>query len=492
MSNAKSVILIQYDTRLIAKVLQQKLGLGLTADSILNPDAEVAQSIFSNFIRYILNVSEQSLLTLPLSADSGHDPELHKKTIPLVIIYQCMKAFIVDNSDRKLELTMCDLVTPEKQPNRFRRLTSFLVDFIKLHEMSAPIFNEISDEFSEQKQEMERMQDEIIQAEKRKNDLISKQSLRKRRENELMNEHSKIKSELAGVVSQYTDVLERTEEIEKQEKELIQQIEEIEREIMTAKKTVEHLTEEVLASPEELKQEMANRKKQIEELKESLVASRQTLKSKLEARNICANAEKNVPLINQRIQAWSEVREDILDMMDEVEEKLRKLNEIQEQLAFAADKKTSSEKRMIEQTEMHEQLRREHLQRSEKLSKNIDEIARQIAALGTSQPDVSRDIENKRQELLAAKNAHSEKMALINNAQKDALAKHRKIDDHFKETLRVAVEKRNAMERIKNRVSNAYTGRLPSDYTFSASSINESENCDPQSPVFENFSVFNN
>ena len=94
----------------------------------------------------------------------------------------------------------------------------------------------------------------------------------------------------------------------------------------------------------------------------------------MEARDICANADKNVPVIEQKIQAWAEEREDILDLMDEVDENLRKLSEMEEQLTFTTDKKSNHGKRMIEQAEMHEQLRREHLQRSEELNKNIEEI----------------------------------------------------------------------------------------------------------------------
>ena len=171
-------------------------------------------------------------------------------------------------------MTMCDLVTPGKNPQRFRKLSSFLADFIKLDEIAAPIFNEISEEFSDQKVEMEALQEEIVAAEKRKDELVARQSQRRRRENELMDDHNKKKSELAGIINQYTEIGVKTEELEKQKNELIRQIEETEKEIITAKKTVELLNEEVLASPEELRQEMAERKKQIEDLKESIITAK--------------------------------------------------------------------------------------------------------------------------------------------------------------------------------------------------------------------------
>ncbi|EFO86894.1 CRE-HIM-10 protein [Caenorhabditis remanei] len=492
MSNAKSVVLVMFDPRKISTTLNQKLQVGVTPDNILNPTAEIVQQIYLNFVRVVINISENSLHTLPLNADSDFDQELHKKSIPLAIVYQSMKAFIKDNSGGKLDLTMCDLVTPGKNPQRFRKLSSFLADFIKLDEIAAPIFNEISEEFSDQKVEMEALQEEIVAAEKRKDELVARQSQRRRRENELMDDHNKKKSELAGIINQYTEIGVKTEELEKQKNELIRQIEETEKESITAKKTVELLNEEVLASPEELRQEMTERKKQIEDLKESIITAKQALQDKLEARDICANADKNVPVIEQKIQAWAEEREDILDLMDEVDENLRKLSEMEEQLTFTTDKKSNHGKRMIEQAEMHEQLRREHLQRSEELNKNIEEITGQIAALGKNQPSVSRDIEEKRQELLALKNAYSEQLAKYRNSSRDSFNKFRKINALFNEVQRVSLEKKNAMDRAKNRLQNMLIGRLPSDYTFSTSSINDSENCDPISPIESDFSVFKN
>lgn len=493
MNNGKQANLLNHDLKTIVSKLNQTLHVGLSADNIQNPTSEIALSVFMNFVRLFMNVADHSLTTLPLSATSEFDPELHKRSVQQTIIYQSMKAFLADNSGKQLDLAMCDLVTPAKKQGRFKKILSFLVDFIKLHEMASPGFNEISEEFSEQKHEQEMLQEEIAAAEKKKHELLSRQNLRKRRENELMDEHSKVKNELNGVVNQYTDILAMTENINKQEADLRLQIVDLDRETMTATKTIEHLTEEVLESPEQLRNEMSERKKQIEELKDCLTVSSGTLKEKKEARDICANSEKNLPVMHQRIQCWKEIREDILDLIDEMEEKDRKLAEMQEQLTFTTDKKNTSEKRMIEQAEMHEQLRKEHLQRCEKLNKNIEDILGQITALGKNQPDVSRDIEIKRRELIAAKNAHSERLSRIMNSAKDSFAEFHKIDAHFKETKRVADEKRCAMDRAKSRLCNSFKSRLPSDYTFSASSINETlENCDPQSDVFEDFSVFKN
>lgn len=81
--------------------------MGLVADDIIKPtvslnrilnssaqitrfQAEIAQQIFANFVRLVLNVSESSLTTLPLSANCDYDPELHKKSIPIIILFQCM------------------------------------------------------------------------------------------------------------------------------------------------------------------------------------------------------------------------------------------------------------------------------------------------------------------------------------------------------------------------------------------------------------------
>lgn len=490
MLHQKQVVLYMYDARIIAKSLSQKLQLGLTADNIINPTAEIAQQIFSQFARIVLDVSEHSLTTLPLSADVEHDHELHRKSVPLIIVYQSMKAFIEDNSGGKLELTMCDLTTPAKTQNKFRRLASFLHDFIKLHEFASPIFSDICEEFSDQKREMEELQEKLAFTEKKKNDLVAKQASRKRRENELMNEHNKLKTDLNNVVNQYNKNSESSNDIDKQKEDAFRQIEETERETITGKKTIEHLTEEVLTSPEELKQEMIQRKKHIEELKECLIASKQNLQAKLEARDICINSEKNFPVALEKLGVWSAVRDDILDLIDSVDENHRELNELQEQLTNIVDKKTKAGELVVEKAQMHDQLRKGHLQRTQELQANIEEISRKIAGLGKNQPDVSRDIAKKRQELISVKNAHSETVAKITNSCKDALSKFQKIDTQFKETQKNSMEKRNAVQRAKDRFRAACIGRLPSDYTFSTSSINDSENCDPSKVESTDFNVF--
>ncbi|CAL2036198.1 unnamed protein product [Caenorhabditis brenneri] len=491
MQHQKQVILISYDQRTIARSLSLKLQLGLTGESITNPTAETSQQIFTQFARIILNVPEHSLTTLPMSAGADHDNDLHRKSIPLIIVYQSMKAFIEDNSGGKLSLSMCDLVNPSKDPQKFKRLTSFLHDFIRLHEYASPIFNEICEEFSDQKQEMELIKEELAAAEKRKNDLVAKQASRKRRENELMKNHNELKTELNNVVNQYMKNSELSNEIDKQTEEACRQVEEVERETITGKKTIEYLTEEVLSSPEELKQEMAQRKKHIEELKECLKISKQALQLKQEARDICINAEKNVPVVTEKIEVWAEVRDDILDLMDSVEENVRKLNEMQEDLALTANKKAKANEQMVEQSQMHEQLRKEHLQRTQELQANIEEITRKIAGLGKNQPEVSRENSKKQQELIAVKNAHSETVAKIINSIQDSVSKFQKLEQQFRETQKSALEKRNAVQRANDRLRAACVGRLPSDYTFSTSSLCDSENHDPLSPIAPaDFNVF--
>uniref|UniRef100_A0A1I7T0H5 Nuf2 domain-containing protein n=1 Tax=Caenorhabditis tropicalis TaxID=1561998 RepID=A0A1I7T0H5_9PELO len=491
MSNQMQVVLTMFDAKIVAKALSQKLQLGLTGENITNPTPEVAQNVLSQFARIILNVPEHSLSTLPLSSNCDFDHELQRKGIPVILVYLSMKAFIRDNSGGKLELTMCDLTMPAKTPNRFRKLASFLHDFIRLHEFATPFFSEICEEFSDRKLEMEEVQEELMAAEKKKNDLLAKQASRKRHENELMNDHNKLKTELNNIVQQYTKNTEITKEVDKQTEETMRQIEEVERETLTGKKTVEHLTEEVLTSPEELKQEMDTRKKHIEELKECLKVSKQSLQSRLQARDICTTAEKNLPVAVEKLQVWSDVRDDILDLIDAVDLNFRKLNELTDDLTINTDKKRNLGERLNEQSQMQEQLRREHMQRTEELQANIEEIKRKISSLGSNQPDVSRDILKKKEELIAIKNAHSETVAKLTNSSVDAMSKFSRIDAQFRETQRVSLEKRNAVHIAKSRVRNACIGRLTSDYTFSTSSMIDSENCDPLSPVESDFSVFN-
>lgn len=466
--------------------------MGLVADDIIKPTAEIAQQIFANFVRLVLNVSESSLTTLPLSANCDYDPELHKKSIPIIILFQCMKAFIKDNSGNKLDLTMCDLVTPAKHEHRFRKLTSFLVDFLKLHELATPAFNEISEEFSDRKFEMEKIREELLEAEKKKNDLLAKQSIRKRHEHELINEQSNAKAELKNVVNEYTETRQINEELDKQKEEAILHIQALEKEMLTGKKTIEHLNEEVLTSPEQLKQEMEERKRHIEELRDCLESSKKGLQAKLEAREICINSEKNVPVIIEKIHQWTEVREVIIDLIDVESENLRKLKEMEEQLDFMMKEMETAQKRLVEQSETHEQLRIEHTQKSEERQRRIEEITEQIANLKTSQPDVSQEIAKKKQELLALKNAHSETISQITNSCQDAVAKFAKLNAMFKETQKVAFEKNTAAAREMERLKSSLTGRLLSDYTFGSSTIDageNTENCDPQ-PNDSSFSVF--
>uniref|UniRef100_A0A8R1DZX0 Kinetochore protein Nuf2 N-terminal domain-containing protein n=1 Tax=Caenorhabditis japonica TaxID=281687 RepID=A0A8R1DZX0_CAEJA len=89
MASGRPVLLTILDMRTILRVLNGKLHLGLTQDNILTPTAEVAQQVFYNFVRYVLSVPESSLTTLPLTADVDVDNEMNRKSIPLVIVYQC-------------------------------------------------------------------------------------------------------------------------------------------------------------------------------------------------------------------------------------------------------------------------------------------------------------------------------------------------------------------------------------------------------------------
>uniref|UniRef100_A0A8R1DEU4 Kinetochore protein Nuf2 N-terminal domain-containing protein n=1 Tax=Caenorhabditis japonica TaxID=281687 RepID=A0A8R1DEU4_CAEJA len=466
MASGRPVLLTILDMRTILRVLNGKLHLGLTQENILTPTAEVAQQVFYNFVRYVLSVPESSLTTLPLTADVDVDNEMNRKSIPLVIVYQCMKAFIKDNTGGKLDLTMCDFVTPAKIQNRFKKLTSFLADFIRLHDMAMPLWNEISDEFGYRKHELESLQSEVMAVEKRKDDLLAQQSLRKRREHELINEHNKVKSELNKIIGQYNSNKSAAEERSKQKEEAIELIEKVENDVISGKKMVEHLSGEVLSSPEELKAEMEARRKQIEELRDCLRHSKKTLQNKEEALKICAEAEKNVPVLIDKINSWSELQEEIAELIDVINDNMRKLAELEENLQLTIEKKKKVGERMDEQAKLQTQLRRQHFQRNEDLQHKIEEITAEISALGKNQPDVSRDIERKRQELLLVKNALSEDIAELTNWCHESMSKFRKVQELFGETHRIALEKQTAGKRAKHRVRNAIFGPLPTEYTF--------------------------
>ncbi|CAI2348141.1 unnamed protein product [Caenorhabditis sp. 36 PRJEB53466] len=491
MEKSKSVGLIMYDTRMIVKWLNSKLHLGLTPDNILNPTAEVARDVYYNFVVQILNVPEHSLGTLPVSVDCDHDIEMHRKSIPLIILYQCMKAFIIDDSGKKLDLTMCDLVAPAKVPQRFRKLTSFLVDFMRLHEIADPLFKEVSEEFSDRKVQMEQLQQELLAEEKRKNGLLSQQSQRKRREHELINEHNIVKGQLNDIVAEYTANNAKIEEIGKQHDEALQQIDRLESEIISGKKMIEHLNGEILSSPQELADEIEKRKKQIEELRDCLKQSKASQQAMAEAIDICINAAKNVPAIVDKVNMWSAMKKEIIELQDNVHSNLRKLTDLEEELKFSTEKRNKVHERMIEQAEMQKQLREEHLQRNEMLKKNIEAITEQIIAMGKHQPNVSKEIEKKKQELLALKNIHSELVAKTMQECRELKTKYEYLFELFEETQKVSLEKRTAGERAKSRVKSALVGRLPTDYTFNTTSILEDgENLSPVTLSEQNFNVF--
>lgn len=295
-----------------------------------------------------------------------------------VLVPVFRKAFIKDHSGDKLDLTMCDFVNPQRISGRFKKITSFLADYIRFHENAQPVFNEISEEFSYQRQEEEQLSEELQEEKKRKEMLISQQDLRKRKENELYSEHIKLNEELTTLMGTCDEKKACvaslfTEKVATEEKTAA-----VESEILSSKKMVDHLKEEILSSPEELKREMAARKKQIEELKECLAGSKLALAERMEAIEICANAEKNVPAIQEKINQFVMMKDEIIELMDAMNEDNRKLNDLEDELKFTEEKKLKTRELMVDSAQLHEQVRKEHLQRNEQLNEKIKEITKLV------------------------------------------------------------------------------------------------------------------
>ncbi|CAB3401346.1 unnamed protein product [Caenorhabditis bovis] len=339
-----------YDPRKIAEILSSKLNLSLTSANIMDANPDTIQVIYYNMAHFGLGINENALNQLPLDVNRDFEEGLHQRSIPLIILYNSMAAFIRDITAGKIVLNICDLIRPAADIPRLKAILSIFCDYLIVNEKIKPMIEEVFSEVNEKKENLVELQEKVRNTETRRNKLQAEATARKRRENE-----------------------------------------------------------EIISSPDTIRDEIQSKKEEIQAMKSDLNNVQLSVTEKRHDLQISENAAVRIEWLSSKMRELLVEKNQIILQSQTVNEIERALEELSQQFDFAVKQNESAKKQETEQAEAHRQLRTVHEERTKTISENIQRIKIEIEKFRNETPVSSSKACAKREKLTKIRNQASEK-----------------------------------------------------------------------------------
>ncbi|PAV70692.1 hypothetical protein WR25_06757 [Diploscapter pachys] len=237
------------DARTIVHHLSVGLRYSVTDADVNQPRSERIQSIYHEFAIKILGVPESSFTMLPtLDGIQDRDPDLHRKSDFLILLYTVMSSFFEDFGS--LKLSMCDLVNPN--PKNARNFLACLADFVHFYKFADDIFTRTQEQFAEHRKNIEiseslmkrkerdldNVKGELEVTNRRKAELDSDIERLAVKFNRLYAEESTLREEIMACIAQGEKIDGRKKEIEAETESTRQQIELLSEDLMPSAREV--------------------------------------------------------------------------------------------------------------------------------------------------------------------------------------------------------------------------------------------------------------